>query len=257
MIRGLYTSSAGMQVEALRQEAIANNLANVNTVGFKRDLAVMEARANLAVSRLNDPVGPEIDGLRSGTPIGELGTGVVLDRVVKRFEEGNLIQTDAPLDFALAGEGFFSLSTPGGETLYTRAGDFTRDAQGVLVDKLGRGVMGQGGPVTLPPGEVTVGADGGVFVNGQMLDRFAIVRFANPDDDLEKLGDAAFRYRGEDAPQPATAQVLQGKLEGSNVNGVREMVEMIAVVRQYEANQKAISHQDETLAKAVNEVARG
>ena len=258
MIRGLYTASAGMQVEQLRQETIANNLANLNTSGFRRDLAVLEARENIAIRRTGDPLAADPLSATRRRPIGELGVGVLVDRIVKRFEQGVLKQTDEPLDMAIDGDGYFTVANPnGGEQLYTRGGDFTRDAQGRIATKDGRLLMGRNGPITLPPSATfNVAKDGTVAVNGRPVDRLALARFDAPDQDLEKVGDTAFRYRGAGQPPASTAQVAQGMLEGPNVNAVSEMVEMIAALRHYEANQKALQSQDETLSKAVNDVAR-
>jgi flagellar basal-body rod protein FlgG len=257
MIRGIYTASSGMQVEALRQEAIANNLANLNTAGFKKDMATISARENMHLKRTNNPVdkGPLAGTAKLG--IGDLGTGVLLDRFVKNFEQGDLRETENPLDMALQGEGFFTVQGADGEKLYTRAGDFVRDGQGRLADKSGRLVLGQNGPITIPDGKFQVGTDGTVSIDGRTYDQLAIVKFANPDNDLSKVGDTLFRNESGVPPQPANPEVAQGMLEGANVNSVREMVEMITCLRQYEANQKALTSQDETLSKAVNEIGRG
>lgn len=259
MIRGLYTSSAGMQVEMMRQEAIANNLANVDTNGFKRDLATLMAREKKGLMRVNNHAGGSGAGMsHPRVGIGEIGTGVLLNRVHKRFEQGELRETENPFDLALHGEGFFTLQDAQGNTVYTRAGDFTRDAQGRLADKTGRLLMGEGGPITVPNGRLSVGIDGGVAVDGKAAGRLALVRFENPDDELEKIGDTHFRAGAAGNPLAAagSVEVHQGMLEGTNVNAVREMVEMIAAMRHYEANQKAVQSQDETLGKAVNEIAR-
>ena len=258
MIRGLYTASAGMQVEQLRQETIANNLANLNTSGFRRDLAVLEARGNMGIRRTGDPLSADPLSATRRRPIGDLGIGVLVDRIVKRFEQGVLKQTDDPLDMAIDGDGYFTVAGAGGEKLYTRAGDFTRNAEGQVVTKDGRLLLGLAGPITLPASATfNVTKDGIVAVNGRQVDRLALARFADPDQDLEKVGDTAFRFRGAGEPPVSTALVAQGMLEGPNVNAVQEMVEMIAALRHYEANQKALQSQDETLSKAVNEVARG
>jgi flagellar basal-body rod protein FlgG len=257
MIRGLYTSSAGMQVEQLRQEAIANNLANLNTAGFKKDMAVITARENMHLKHTNNPTA---QGPLPGTnkiALGDLGTGVLLDRFVKDFEQGDMRQTENPFDLAIQGEGFFTVEGEGGEHLYTRGGDFTRDAEGRLTDKAGRPVLGQSGPIRVGSGTFQVGGDGIVSVDGNPIDKLAIVKFANPDEQLSKIGDTLFRNESGEDPQVADASVEQGMIEGANVNSVREMVEMIACLRQYESNQKAVQSQDETLSKAVNEVGRG
>ncbi|MEB3222217.1 MAG: flagellar basal-body rod protein FlgF [Candidatus Sericytochromatia bacterium] len=257
MIRGLYTASAGMQVEQIRQDVIANNLANMNTTGFKRDLAVLEAREKMRIKRTQDPVSGDPLAPTRRTPIGELGAGVLVNTISKRFEAGNMRETSEPLDMAIEGDGFFTLQEADGDKLYTRAGDFARNGAGQLIDKSGRLVLGQNGPISLRDGvSFTVMRDGAVMVNGTAVDRLALARFDNPDADLEKVGDTAFRFRGAGEPPASTAEVHQGVLEGSNVNSLREMVEMIAALRHYEANQRALQAEDETLGKAVNEVAR-
>jgi flagellar basal-body rod protein FlgG len=258
MIRGLYTASAGMQVESLRQETIANNLANLNTNGFKRDLALVTARENMTLKRTNNAQSKAPFGETKNIEIGHLGTGVLLDRFAKRFDDGNYQQTENPLDMAIQGDGYFTVQDAQGEKLYTRGGDFTLDNQGQLVTKAGMPVIGEsGGPITLPRGKFTVGEDGIVMAGGRVIDRLAMVRFEDPDAQLEKMGDVNFRFSGDGEPEAATGvRVKQGMLEGSNVNSVQEMTHMIMALRQYEANQKAAHHQDETLAKAVNEIAR-
>lgn len=258
MIRGLYTSSAGMQVEVLRQESIANNLANLNTTGFKREIAIMQARENKVLSRTNNPTGPGPLASTQRVQIGELGTGVLLDGFTTRFEAGNYQQTDNPFDFAIEGDGYFVVAGEQGEEFLTRAGDFTLNGDGYLTDKAGRLVLGQQGPIGVPRGgKATVGEDGVVTISGRPIAQLRVVSVPDPETTLEKVGDTLFRYQGPDQPQPSAARVRQGMLETANVNSVEEMTRMITALRHYEANQKAVQHQDETLAKAVNEIARG
>lgn len=258
MIRGLYTSSAGMQVENLRQETIANNLANLNTNGFKRDLALQEAREGLALKRTNNPMGKAPFSGTKNVAIGELGMGVLVDRFAKRFDAGSYQQTENPFDMALQGDGYFTVQNEKGEKLYTRGGDFTLNNEGQLVTKSGMPVLGEAGPITLERGsKFTVGRDGNIMVGRTVVNRLALARFDDPDQQLEKMGDVNFRFVGDgDPPEADKVEVHQGMLEGSNVNSVQEMTHMIMALRQYEANQKAIHHQDETLQKAVNDVAR-
>lgn len=258
MIRGLYTSSAGMQVEALRQEAIANNLANANTAGFRRDLAIMEARKGLKLKRTNVPTSNDPLAHTKRVPIGTLGTGVVVERMVKDFKQGDMRQTENPYDLALQGKGFFTLQSSTGETLYTREGQFTRSGDGRLVDKVGNALMGSNGPIIVN-GKFQVGEDGSYAIDGQTVGRLALADFAEPDLDLEKRGDTAFRFNTAGGRQPGVPDkvaVYQGTLEAANVNSVHEMVDMITALRQYEANQKAVQSQDETLSRAVNDIAK-
>jgi flagellar basal-body rod protein FlgG len=256
MIRGLYTSSAGMQVEQLRQEAIANNLANLNTAGFRRDLAIMEARKGLKLSRTNIPTGPGADAGTRRQGIGTVGTGVMVQRMVKDFTQGDLRETENPFDLALQGTGFFTVQGADGKSYYSRDGQFTRAVDGTMVDKAGCKLMGQGGPIVVS-GKLEISPEGIVSIDGRPRDRLALVQFDDPERDLAKHGDTMFKDTGSAGAKPATGlKVFQGSLEGANVNSVQEMVHMIAALRQYEANQKAVQSQDETLARAVNDIAK-
>lgn len=261
MIRGLYSSSSGMQVQQLHQEVLANNLANVNTAGFKRDMTVAEARAGLAIRRTKVPFASDPLAGTHRVPIGQLGTGAFMRRIHKDLTVGLQRHTEQPLDMALNGSGYFVLQGPEGQLRYSRDGAFTRNGQGQLVDMKGFPVLGEGNqPIVLPAGgQIEVSDDGVILVDKQRVGRVALADFEDPEADLEKVGDTHFAFRGDRfgrAPQPSQALVMQGVLEGSNVNGVHEMVDMIAAMRQYEANQKAVQMQDETLGKAVNDVAR-
>ncbi|MCG0275435.1 MAG: flagellar hook-basal body protein [Thermosediminibacteraceae bacterium] len=260
MIRGLYTSAAGMLAEMARTDVISNNLANVNTAGFKRDGVVFRALPELNIHRFDDPVtvgtGFKIDPIPF---IGVLGTGVTVDEIYVDFTQGKVEITSNPLDLAIQevreGErSFFGVLTPEGELLYTRDGSFTLNDQGFLVTKEGYYVMGENGPINLRDGsKILVNTEGEVLIDGQLVDRLRIAAFT-ADSILEKRGDNLYRVHG--APFPASAKIIQGALERSNVNAVTEMVNLISAFRAYEANQRIIRAHDETLAKAVNEIAR-
>lgn len=263
MIRGLYTSAAGMAAMLSKQDVIANNLANVNSTGYKQDVAVFRTRMDQMLYRLEETrKSPEPEVRR----MGGLSTGVYLDEIATRFEAGTIRFTENPYDFALEGEGFFMLEELDGTQLLTRDGSFARSSEGMLVDKSGRMVLGDdGAPIALGMGRVQVSREGMVIVEQQVegnmrqvpAGRIAVVTVDDPRLDLEKRGDNAFTLRGEAQTQPATGtSVVQEALEASTVNPVREMVEMIAVHRAYEASQRLVTAQDETLAKAVNEIAR-
>ncbi|MBO9540050.1 flagellar hook-basal body protein [bacterium] len=258
MIRGIYTSAAGMSAEMARQEVLANNLANVNTSGFKQDMAVFRTRLDKTIYRV-DAQG----GARAGVPavqkMGDLSSGVYLDEVATRYGQGNLLQTDEPLDLALSGEGFFVIQAENGEELLSRGGSFKRDAEGFLADDSGRRVLGEAGPIRLAAqGKVFVDQSGNVKQGTAGIGKLRLVRLERPEASVEKRGETAWRLKDPGAIIPgARPEVLQGYLEASNVNPVREMVEMISVQRAYEASQKMISAQDETLGKAVNEIGRG
>jgi flagellar basal-body rod protein FlgF len=263
MIRGLYTSAAGMAAQLAKQDVIANNLANANSSGYKQDVAVFRTRLDKTLYRLEQtPQRPDAEVRR----MGGLSTGVYLDEIAVRFESGAIRQTENPFDFALEGDGFFVLEEANGTQVLTRDGSFTRSAEGFLVDKSGRMVLGEGNaPVQLGSGRVQVARDGGISIDRLVGDtlqqvpagRLMIVTVADPRMELEKRGDNAFTLRDGAEPQPAQGTfVVQEALEASTVNPVREMVEMISVHRAYEASQRLVTAQDETLGKAVNEIAR-
>lgn len=235
MIRGLYTGASGMLAQLDRYDVIANNLANVSTPGYKRQEAIVEAFPTMLMYRVRDA--------RDDQPmaIGRVGTGALLSETVTRFDAGTLEQTDNPLDMAISGDGYFAVATPRG-VRYTRNGSFRADGNGRLVTMEGDAVLGSdGAPVSV------VGFDPA---------KVRVVRV--PAGDLVKEGDNLFRLR-DGAPEPtaaADAKVLSGRLETSNVNPVTAMIDMLSALRAYEANQKVIQAMDDTLGKAVNEIAR-
>lgn len=228
-----------MRAGLLRQDITANNLANASTTGFKQDRFVLEQEVD----------GKNVDGNRN------LLTAVKGGRYVN-YQSGPIEETSSPLDFALQGNGFFVIADDSG-TYYTRNGRFDRNAEGTMVDAQGRRVQGVGGDITLPPGTITVDNNGSVSVDGLPVDRLRVVEFENSGA-LLKNGDNLFSdpdaAAGEtDALRP---HVAQGFLEQSNVDAVREMVEMIATSRHYEASSRLLMAQDTSLNHVVNDIGR-
>lgn len=257
MIKGLYTAASGMVMEQTRNDTIANNLANVNTAGYKKDLAVFRTFPEMLLARLTDA--DKTQGTESEKPpkpvlIGGVGTGVRVDEIVQIHKLGPMRQTNAPLDLALGGEGFFAIATPQGER-YTRNGSFSMDGDGYLVTTEGRNVLGQRGAIRVQGQEIVVDAQGGVKVDGQLVDTLKIVDFADKRS-MTKEGDSLYAGTQPVTLTPNQLNVLQGFQEQSNVNAVTELVNMITAMRSYEANQKAIVAEDQLLDKAVNEVGR-
>lgn len=257
MLRGLYTSGAGMLVQWSRQDVEANNLANINTVGFKRDVALVKQFPEMLLVRTQDAYLNTSKGkmeLRLLT--GLLGTGAQVEKVVPLYEEGQYRETQNPFDLAIKGDGFFTLQTPQG-IRYTRNGAFSLNSEGQLVNEEGYYVLGQGGIMTLQGKNVAFGTDNTVYVDGVLADRLRITRF--PDKaGIEKVGHNLYidiMGYNEDV-QPNEVEVKQGFLELSNVNVVTEMSRMIEVMRTYEANQRMISYQDQTLDLVINTVGR-
>lgn len=255
MIRGLYTSGWSMLAVEKKMDTISNNLANVNTTGFKKDTMVFESFPDLLTQRINDTrsnLNPSgiVGGMRLGSDVGEVYT---------YFSQGQLTSTGSKLDMAIgdSDKAFFSVLAPdanGNEKeYYTRDGSFVIGPGNKLETKDGYTVEGQNGPIVLNGNDFTVEPDGRIVQNGQNVDKLLIKEFEDTKT-LRKYGDNLLE--GTDQTQEANFSgiVQQGFLEQSNVNIVKEMVDMITVMRSYEANQKVLQAQDSTLDKAVNEV---
>jgi flagellar basal-body rod protein FlgF len=280
LIRGLYTGASGMVVQMGHLDAIANNLANVDLTGYKRDTPVDKAFPELLLRRMNDdgvytfPLG-SVDT----TPIvGRLGTGVELNEVFTVFEQGPMKQTENPFDLALEGQGFFAIGTDAGER-YTRNGSFLLNDEGYLVTKNGELVLGENGPLQLKKNNFIIDQDGVVWQNAALagderrlvsleenewqslerVDRLRLVNFERTRY-LKKQGNSMWASTEESGPAtvdfPERPKLRQGFLEGANVNVVTEMVRMIEVNRSYEANQKLIQTEDALLGRLVNDVIR-
>jgi len=225
MERGLYIAASGMVAEQMRQDQIANDLANASTPGYKADRVTQRAFADLLLTNTV-----------TGQTIGGLTTGVGIDRMVTDLAPQPLRDTGEPLDMAIAGDGFFGVQTPQG-VRYTRNGQFTEAANGTLTDQLGNAVLGRSGQ------PLKVGADG--HVSAADVGVFALANVAKQGDNL---------FTGSAAGQ-ATGTVRTGALEGSGVDPARTMVDMIASFRAFEAGQRAIQTIDDTLHKTATQVA--
>lgn len=254
MIRGLYTAATGMNVQMQKMDIISNDLANVNTTGYKKEQVLISSFPEMLARRVND--------MQNGQPndgdIGKMTLGAKVDDVVTQFVQGSLVKTSGMVDVALHGAGFFTVQTPNGQ-MYTRDGSFSINAQGNLVTKEGYGVVGQAGPISFGEDFISNGGDIVIRENGEILKDNEVVdtlNIANFQDErsLTKTGDNL--YTGGGARIPFEGAMTQGFIEASNVNPVTAMVDMITVSRAYEANQKMIQVHDSLLGKAVNEVGR-
>jgi len=257
MLRALYTAASGMQAQQINIDTIANNIANVNTTGFKQGRAEFQ-------DLLYQTIRPA--GAASSTsttyPVGlQLGLGtrqVATDRI---FTQGDFRNTGNPLDLTVAGKGFFQVKLPSGETGYTRDGAFHLNADGLLVTSSGDAVEPQ---VTIPANwdSITIGKDGTVTATvagvSQAVGTIQLANFANPAG-LNAIGgnlllattasgDATTGAPGEDG----LGQLNQGMLENSNVSVVEEMVNMIIAQRAYEVNSRAVKAADDMLSQINN-----
>lgn len=242
MIKGIYTSGSGMIPRMLKQEVFANNMSNSNTVGYKKDSVFLQ---QLEKAQGNRSIITDLDW--------EIP---MVDEVYIDFEQGNLQDTQNPLNVAIDGKGFFVIDTPQGER-YTRNGVFDLTAEGNLIDSNGNNVMSEAGPVVIAGDEIVINQDGMVIVDGNQVASLRVVDFAQPYN-LRKGDEGYFLpVSPDDAAQPSEGYTIrQGYVESSNVNIIESMVDMIISFRAYEAGQKAIHSQDETLDKAVNELSR-
>jgi flagellar basal-body rod protein FlgG len=258
MIKSLNTAATGMQAQQTNLDVIANNLANVNTTGFKKSRAEFE---DLMYHNVKEP--GAATGLNSVSPTGvQTGLGVKTAAIQKDFDHGSTIVTKGTLDLQIEGSGFFQVTTPDGQTAYTRDGSFKKDPSGKIVDKNGNALQPEitipanaRGIEVAPSGEVSVIQD--LQTTPQQIGQIDIVTFVNPSG-LKAVGKNLFVQSGASGI-PTTARpglsgsgyLAQGQLEGSNVNIVDEMVNMITAQRAYETNSKVIQSADQML-QAIN-----
>ncbi len=244
MNSGMYAAVSGDMALMQRMDVITNNLANINTVGFKKDRMTFSTM---------------LDSVKNPTrSVGTLTSAPVLNdfNVETDFSAGALKNTGNPLDLALDGKGFFVVDTPQGKA-YTRQGNFHLDAGGRVITADGFAVQGNSGPITIKGGNVMINEKGEVSVDGQQVATLKVVDFPQPYR-LEKIGGAMFVPAGQNmVEQPATGTLVrQETLEDSNVQPLLEMASLIESTRFYESSVKTIQSFDEMANKAANDLGR-
>jgi flagellar basal-body rod protein FlgF len=255
MIRGLYTSGWSMLAIEKKMDIISNNMANAATNGYKKDTLVLESFPELMTKKIKDfdgmsSVPHDIGTMRHSSDVGEVFT---------YYSQGQINKTENELDMAIrdSDNAFFTIAVPdenGNFTaFYTRDGAFSRNSNNMLVTSEGYAVLGENGPIVLQEGEFTVSEDGTIAQDGEIIDKLLITEFQDTSA-LRKHGNNLVRVVEGAVATEFTGTVQQGFIELSNVNIVREMVDMITVMRLYEANQKMLQAMDGTLEKAVNQV---
>ncbi len=279
MLRGIHTSASGMAAMQSRLDIVSNNIANVDLVGYKRDVAIFKEFPNIQIRRGRD------DGLVSfplgsydNMPfVGKLGTGVELNESYTIFEQGSLRETQNDFDLALNGKGFITVQTEKGER-YTRNAAFSIDKEGYLVTKDGfKVITDEGNSIQIKTNNFTIDKEGYVYQNREyaepkdrlvqreenewsdteVIGRLKIVRFPR-ERELRREGNS-FYYEDEFTGAPYLAEgaerpeVMQGFLEMANVNPVVEMTQMIEVQRAYEANQKSIQSHEQMAGRVIND----
>lgn len=243
MNNAIYSAATGMLSQGRALDVTASNLANINATGYKRDRMVISTFGMQTVNR--------IEGGK--TEIGTHTHGAIASEVVTDTSQGALEVTDRTLDFAILGEGCFSIETSAGEQAVTRDGSFHTDAEGYLRTASDGYVLGGNGRIQLPNGEITVGEDGTLFGDGQTVDRLALVvadgeaQYTKRSDNLMEQQDNAGTFEG---------CIVQGQLERSNVDMVEEMTAMMTASRAFQSCAQAIKILDTVSQKTVNEIGR-
>lgn len=265
MVKGLYTAYTGLVNQQNRLDVLTNNLANSATNAYKKEGTTTKTFGDTLALKIKDT--SEYPYARR---LGEITPGVEIGEVYTDFTQGPFRVTDNVYDVALDGEGFFAISftNKAGETMvkYTRDGAFTVNTDGYLVTKDGDYVLNQNGAMNSDPGaanyiqldpnvRLVIDETGGLYQNNQLVGQLGVVDVVDYNT-IEKYGENMYHLVEGGQVQASQARTVQGTLEMSNVNVVSEMVEMIAISRAFESNQKIVQTIDSTLEKAVNNIGR-
>ena len=261
MLRAFSTSATGMAAQQTMVDVISNNLANINTTGFKKSHVAFQ---DLLYIKLKDAGAEVVSGLKTPTGI-EVGSGVRVAGTTRVMSSGSLESTKRPLDIAISGEGFIQVSTPSGETKYTRDGSLQRNADGELVTTTGYRIEP---PISIPTDAVSIdiGKDGSVNVTDptgtqSVVGTIELARFPNPAGLIAEGGNLLAQTEASGTATTGTAGdsgfgiIQSGFLEKSNVEMITELVNLITAQRAYETNSRAIRAGDEMLRQA-NQIAR-
>ncbi len=247
MERGLYTVGSAMWTQTRRMEVLSNNLSNLQTAGYKAESLLSRSFADVYLERIGDA-----SNVFFRREVGPHNFGIHVDEVINDFTQGVMDRTDVNSHLAIDGDGFFAVQTPDG-LRYTRNGAFVMTATGQLTTAEGYPVMGTGGAIVADPATFTVDLYGNVISMGNTVNAIALYDFADRRA-LRKLGSGLYDP-GDAAPIATAGHVYQGMLEMSNTDSAKDMVAMIELYRNYEANQRAMRIIDESIGKAVNNIA--
>ncbi|MBQ2450005.1 MAG: flagellar basal-body rod protein FlgF [Lachnospiraceae bacterium] len=258
MLRGLYTAYTGMLNEQYRMDIMSNNLANADTVGFKKEGSTSQAYSEVMAVKIKDTT----EDPNTPKRLGNMSLGVKIGETYTDFSQGSLRDTGNTYDLALSGDGFFNIefTNKAGETStkYTRAGNFTLTKEGYLTTKDGDYVLGENGRIQLSTtaGNTVIMEDGSIYQDDVLVTKLKITEFEDTNY-LTHYGESMWDAKeGAVANDATDFRVHQGYVEMSNISVVTEMVNMISIQRQYEANQKLITTYDESLDKSVNQIGR-
>ena len=239
MIKGIYQSASAMIPRVRQQEVIANNLANASAPGFKRDQVFTKELTQAQVRQNNTKSDWQ-------TPM--------IDQVYTDYDQGQFNKTDNPLDLALEGYGFFVVEGDDGSQLLTRAGNFIVSPEGFLVNPEGHRVMSEAGPITVEGTTIDISESGQVSVDGIESGSIRVAQIDDPTI-LDKAGNNEYRIpEGIELSAAVDFTIRQGYLESSNVDIIREMVDMIVSFRNYESDAQSLKSQDDSLEKLIRNV---
>lgn len=265
MVKGLYTAYTGMINEQKRLDVLSNNLANADTNGYKKEGTTSESFADTLAIKIKDSSDYYLP-----KGLGDISLGVHLGETYTDYSQGNFRVTDSKYDVAINGDGFFAISytNKNNETSvkYTRDGAFTVNTDGYLVTKDGDYVLNQNGAMNRDAGagnyirlnpniDFTIDELGNIYQNDQLVAQLGVVDIADYNY-IMKYGENLYDLQNGAQVIDSNAKVVQGTIEASNVNVVKEMVDMITITRAYEANQKIIQTVDTMLDKSVNQVGK-
>jgi len=231
-------------------ETITNNIVNVETTGFKKEFNISHSFDEVMARRVNDRT-----SVLRGPVVGPMTLGTQVDHLYIDFTQGSMEGTERSTDFALIGDAFFVVETPDGER-YTKTGHFYLNNEGFLINGDGQFLLGNNGPINVGGLDFRVDSQGNVFTeeNGY-IDTIRVVSFED-NTQLRRQGDNLFYSLEDPQAVPNPYGIAQGFLEASNVDIGREMVDMLAMYRTYETNQRFITMIDETVGRAVNDIGR-
>ncbi|RKL68026.1 flagellar biosynthesis protein FlgC [Salipaludibacillus neizhouensis] len=272
MLRGLYAAGAGMISQQRKQEMLSNNIANINTPGYKEDQGSLRTFPDMMIKAL----GTDHIQTTGSNHVGTLATGVYMQEQTPNFTQGDIQETGNNTDVALLqalvpineetdeeAMLVFETQNDNGDIRYTRNGNFAIDSQGTLTNSSGHYILGvDGNPITVNNENITINSEGQIFSAEQdLLGQINVAVVTDPGQ-LVKEGEGLFRYDGDNDVVTAvdndevTFQLQQGFVERSNVDATRTMTEMMTALRTFEANQKVLQAYDQTMQRTVNDVGK-
>jgi len=247
LLRGLYTAASGLSAIMFRNEIEINNLTNAKTGGYKKEEVLFKPFQG----KLNSLINYKRPSEDARKPIGVLGCGVFVDDVITYYNlQGDMVSTDRQLDMAVNGQGYLVLQNAEGKNFYTRNGSFDLNSDAQLTNDDGYLVLGSKGSIEIKGELVDIHDDGKIYVDGQYVDTLQLVDLDEP----KKIGSNL--YETDKPLLEPNAKIKQGYLELSNAHPIEGMTNYLKNLRAYEANQKVVQAYDDTLDKAINEMAR-